>query len=236
MLKRQAKKNNKEKQKINFPEQKILLIVSIVLVIFLILTASFFLVFFDKSFYDKSFKKYGVYDELGITGARTTVDYLINYLSGENSQINKTTELNIFLPEEKSHLEDVHTIIHTLKISGIAALIILLLIILRLRMLEDFQKNVKRILFYSPIITLALLLVLFVLSLNFPAFFENFHKLLFPQGNYSFPSQYLLIKLFPESFFDDFARKMFFHSAIISLILLFLGSASAFSLRNPRRH
>jgi integral membrane protein (TIGR01906 family) len=217
-------------------ESRVLLIISIILTVFLILAAGFFMVFFDRNFYDKEFKKYGVYDELGVIGSRITVDYLINYLTSENSEIVQREEFNIFEPEEKSHLEDVHSIIHTLKISSIAALVILILIIIRLSMLKDFLHNIKRMLIYGSAVTLVLLLVLFVLSLNFPAFFESFHKILFPQGNYAFPESYLLIKLFPEAFFNDYARKMFFHSAIISLILLFLGSTSTLAFTNPRRH
>ncbi len=217
-------------------EQRILVIISCILTVLIIFSASFFLVFFDRSFYNKSFEKHGVYDELGAVGVRNTIDYLINYLISENTEINKTEELNIFSPEEKSHLEDVHTLIHGVKILSIISLFLLIIIILRLRMLKGLQENIKKMLIYSSIAALVIILLLFLLSINFPAFFESFHKILFPQGNYSFPESYLLIKLFPEAFFKDFARKIFFHAAIISLILLFLSSSSALSFRNTRRH
>nr|MCK4929750.1 DUF1461 domain-containing protein [Nanoarchaeota archaeon] len=214
-------------------EQKILIILSIILVVFILFSASFFMVLFDKSFYNKSFDKYGVYDELGVIDVRNTIDYLINYLTNENTEIN---ELVGFMPEEKTHLEDVKNIIIWLKALSIASFVLLIIFIMRLSILKDFKPNLKRIFIYSSISTLAVLIIIFVLSLNFPAFFDVFHKILFPQGNYMFPAHYLLIKLFPQKLFMDFARKMFFHTGILSLILLFLGSSSALAIRNTRRN
>ncbi len=230
---RESKK--KEKKKNKFPEQKILVIFSIIFLVLIILSASFFMVFFNRSFYNKEFKKYGQYDELGTMGVQKTVDYLINYLTSENTEIGTVQELNAFMPEEKTHLEDVRNIIHWVKIIGITSLILLIGAIIRLSRLKDFKPNLKRILICGSISTFAVLVILFVISLNFPSFFEGFHKLLFPQGNYTFPANYLLIKLFPEAFFNDYARQMFFHTLIMSLIFFFLGSSSAFTLRNTRR-
>ena len=221
---------------VKMKEQKLLIILSIILLVFLLFSASFFLVFVDRGFYDKSFDKYGVYDELGVLGVRNTVDYLINYLTSENTEINKIKELSIFLPEERVHLEDVRNVISWLKALSIASLVLLFAFIIRLSVLKDFKPNLRRILMYGSITTLGVLAIIFVLSLNFPVFFEGFHKILFPQGNYMFPTHYLLIKLFPQEFFKDFARKMFFHTAILSLIFLFLGSSSALAISNTRRY
>lgn len=217
-------------------EDKVLVILSVVLIIFILFSASFFMVLIDRGFYNKAFEKYGVYDELGVSGVRTTVDYLINYLTSENTEINEIKELDIFLPEEKAHLEDVGNIISWIKSLGIAALVLLFGFIMRISTFKDSRQSYKRILVYGGITTLAVLAIIFVLSLNFPSFFEVFHKILFPQGNYMFPAHYLLIKLFPQEIFRDFARKMFFHTAILSLILLFLGSSSALAIRNTGRN
>ena len=216
-------------------EKKIIVIVSVIALIFIILSASFFMVFFDKRFYDKSFTKYGAYDELGMQGVRNTVDYLTNYLINEKVNINEVKGLSIFMPEERSHLEDVWVIIHWVKAISALSLILLIGVLVHLSRLGGFRENIRRTLIYGAISTLALLAIIFVLSLNFPSFFEGFHRLLFPQGNYTFPAEYLLIKLFPQGFFEDYARKMFFHAAILSLICLFLGSSSALSIHNARR-
>ena len=224
----------KKKKKKQFHEQKILVIASIIFLVLIIFSASFFMVFFNRSFYNKEFKKYGQYDELGTMGVQKTVDYLINYLTSESTEIETVQELNAFAPEEKTHLADVRQIIHWVKIIGIASLILLIGAIIRLSRLKDFRPSLKRIFVYGSISTFAVLVILFIISLNFPSFFEGFHKLLFPQGNYTFPADYLLIKLFPEGFFNDYARQMFFHTLIMSLIFFFLGSSSAFTIRNTR--
>jgi len=226
-------KNKKKKSPL---EQKILIIVSCILLVVLLFSASFFMVLSDRSFYDKSFDKYGVYKDIGVIGVRNTVDSLINYLTSENTEISKVEGLKAFSSEEQAHLEDVHRIIRAVKIMSIAFAVILAFIIIRLSMLKDFKISLQRIIFYGGVSALAVLLIIFLLSLNFSSFFEGFHKLLFPQGNYSFPSSYLLIKLFPEAFFRDFARKMFFHTAVLSLILIFLGSSPALAFHKPRRH
>jgi len=218
------------------PEQKILVITSIILLVLTIFSASFFMTFFNRSFYDKEFNKYGQYDELGKTGVQKTVDYLIKYLTSENSDIDQIQELNGFTAEEKAHLDDVRKNINAVKWIGIISLALLIAALMRLYILKDFKPNLKRILIYSSVSTFAVLVILFVISLNFPSFFESFHKLLFPQGNYTFPANYLLIKLFPEAFFNDYAREMFFHTLIMSLILFFLGASSAFAIRNSRRN
>jgi hypothetical protein len=227
-------RKKKQKGKAHPIENKILVIISVITLVFIILSAGFFMVFFDKSFYDKSFTKYGAYDELGMQGVRNTVDYLTSYLIGENSDIEKAKGLGIFMPDEKSHLMDVWVVIHWVKIITIISIILFAGSLMWLHRLGAFRESVRRILAYSAVSTLALLAIIFVLSLNFFSFFEGFHRLLFPQGNYSFPAEYLLIKLFPQAFFEGFARKMFFHAAIISLICLFLGSSSALSVRNSR--
>jgi integral membrane protein (TIGR01906 family) len=233
MLKSKPKlKSNKKKNK--FPEKKILVITSIILLVLIIFSASFFMTFFNRGFYNKEFKKYGQYDELGTVGVQKTVDYLIKYLTSENSDISQIPELNGFAEEEKSHLDDVRKNINAVKWTGIISFVLLIAALIRLYMLKGFSLSLKRIFVYGSISAFALLVILFVISLNFPSFFEGFHQLLFPQGNYTFPADYLLIKLFPQEFFQDFAKEMFIHTLIISMIFFFLGSSSAFTLRNTR--
>ena len=221
---------------VHIKEQKILIILSIILIVFILFSASFFMVLFDRSFYDKAFDKHGVYKELGVQGVRNTVDYLINYLTSENTEINEIKQLTIFAPEEQAHLEDVHNLVSWLKALSIGALVLLICLMIRLSTLKDFKDNLRRILFYGGIVTLAVLAIIFILSLSFNVFFDSFHRILFPQGNYTFPSSSLLIKMFPQGFFIDYARKMFFHTLILGLILIFLGSSSALAIRNSRRN
>ncbi|MBU1198656.1 MAG: DUF1461 domain-containing protein [Nanoarchaeota archaeon] len=217
-------------------EQKTLVILSAILIIIILFSASFFMVLFDKKLYDKQFEQSGIYEEIGVFGIRNTVDYLIKYLTSGNTEINEIPELAVFSEAERSHLEDVRYIIIWAKALGIAAFVLLIIFILRLNQLKDYALNFRRILIYGGIATLAVLAIIFFLSLNFPAFFDAFHRLLFPQGNYTFPVNYLLIKMFPQVFFNAYAIKMFFHVLIMSLVLIFLGSSSALAFRKTRRN
>lgn len=84
------------------------------------------------------------------------------------------------------------------------------------------KKNIlKKILLYSGILTIFIILLFFLLSLNFDFLFDNFHKLFFA-GNWMFPEESLLIQLFPFNFFKFFFFKILIDSFIISLILILI--------------
>lgn len=234
-------------------EHNILTVLATILLVIIVLVASFFFVLVDKRFYDKSFISYGAYDRIGVEGVRTTVDYLIKYLTSGSIEISEVPELRAFSANEQAHLKDVQHRIVFLKYLGIVSAVAFTAVIFRIRSKsrhgkdgkdtgdmsrsrKAFVATLKRIFLYSAISAFTLIVLLFLLSLSFPAFFEAFHKVLFPAGNYMFPSDSLLITMFPEKFFQDYARKVLFHSAILSLILLFLSSPSAFSFNDARGH
>lgn len=205
------------------------------LVVLITFIAAFFMVFVNKDFYDKSFAKYGTYQELGVEGPRGIVDYLINYLTSENTKTNETAKLDLFTDNERAHLKDVQGRIVFLKYFGIISVIFLLVAMLRLSGFQDSDKIIRRVFIYATVAVFSLCLIIFLLSLNFPSFFDAFHRILFPAGNYTFPGDSLLITLFPEGFFLDFARKLLVETLIISLMFLVLGAAPALAFRKPRR-
>jgi uncharacterized membrane protein len=66
------------------------------------------------------------------------------------------------------------------------------------------------------------LLVLLALHADFPTTFTIFHTIFFPQGNRAFDSSSTLIRLFPLSFFDAIALRIFWTSASLAVLVLFL--------------
>lgn len=88
----------------------------------------------------------------------------------------------------------------------------------------------KRVLFFvnslksGSIFSLAFLVLLVLLVLiNFTASFDVFHRIFFPQGNWIFPYDSLLITLFPSNFFFSMAKKtIIINSAIITIFILVL--------------
>ncbi len=122
-----------------------------------------------------------------------------------------------------------------LKYFGIASVILLLVAMLRISGFEKSEKIIRRIFLYATAATFSICLIIFLLSLNFPSFFDAFHRVLFPAGNYTFPGDSLLITLFPEGFFMDFARKMLVETVIISVMLLILGTAPTLTFSKKKK-
>ena len=86
--------------------------------------------------------------------------------------------------------------------------------------LSIFLKKLK----YSIFISLGFFVfLLFFVLFNFSSSFTMFHFIFFPQGNWIFPFDSLLISLFPQYFFMGVAKKIFLLSLIvISSILVFV--------------
>jgi len=108
------------------------------------------------------------------------------------------TEDIFFNKNEVSHLLDVSSVYQPTRVFlGIGALISFGWLILIIRRFNKIPKGIFLIarnlqLFISVILLLSLII--------FPIFFVRFHEVLFPQGNWSFPANSILIQIFPESF------------------------------------
>lgn len=171
---------------------------------------------FNENFYYKEFQK--ISSE--IENRQEITSDLIRYFETEN----KTLILE-FTESEQSHLEDVKSLLKTNKIILDIVLIILLSAFLALIFYfkKNIIKNISKSLIYSGVITDSLLVILLIISINFDFAFTLFHKILFPQGNWTFPLDSLLITLYPIQFFVDAAIKIFLNSFIIANILILIG-------------
>lgn len=97
-----------------------------------------------------------------------------------------------FTQNEQGHLQDVHHLIAWGSFIVGCAVIISILIekeVVPQRLVVDVRRM---------ILTLVLLTLLAVTGFSF--FFELFHQVFFPQGNYSFPADSLIIQCFPPLF------------------------------------
>ncbi|MBN1792566.1 DUF1461 domain-containing protein [Candidatus Woesearchaeota archaeon] len=217
-------------------EDFVLKIVSAIVIVFLVFSASFLLVFFDHGFYDKSYSKYGAYENIGVEGIRKTTDYLTSYLISEKGEINSIPGLSVFTQDEKSHLQDVHRLFMIGKRLILAAIIILAIALRRTYVKGGFKRKLLGTLRFSAYVTAGALAILFILSLfGFDWMFLSFHQVFFPQGNYMFAVDSLIKTMYPDSFFRDFTMKIGFHALIMALILYFIGSSSAIAKsRNSR--
>jgi integral membrane protein (TIGR01906 family) len=207
--------------------EKTILCISIVAAVYLILAISLFLVLFDKGMYDKAYSKYGAYEKVGVEGVRYTTDNLLHYLTGEDSNI-AHYDLNVFSAKEQDHLKDVHWVIRITKYLAIISLAWIGWITYYKLKTSEGKKFLRKAALYTAYSGIITLMILAILGINFTWFFEMFHKVFFPQGNYSFPADSLLIIMFPEGFFRDFAIKIVIHAMVMLALCYFIATRIKF--------
>lgn len=183
--------------------------------IFLIL-AAFFSVYYD-------YTPNGIYNQEWNEYEQQAVLETLRYLN------NKEAELFFYEENEKAHLADVRRIINLLKILfAISFLILASQVTMHVRNCWKEKKCPCKPLFrevckWGGISTLIIVLLLALFSLfNFSRFWELFHRVLFPQGNWQFPLDSTLITLFPESFFAAFTTHVILAIASFALLSLIL--------------
>ncbi len=139
--------------------------------------------------------------------------------------LNNKEELKLdYTQTEISHLEDVKKVMLGLDIFFYLALLAITLI---WTYCKKDKLLAQKLLFYGGIASLVLpLLVLIASLISFNASFTAFHQIFFPQGNWSFPADSLLIRTFPLEFFVGISQKIFltalFFGSLFILISLYL--------------
>ncbi len=212
-------------------ENTLIILMSIFL-FFIILGGSFSLMMYYKGFYLSEYQKNGVYDNLAernqinqtesVMLASNITDNLFTYFRGKS-------ELNYFENNEKAHMKDVKSIISAMFFIyySSAVLFIICFVVLYLKFKKEsigFIKILSKILLMGSIVALVVLVLKLLMSLfYFNTIFNAFHLLFFPQGNWVFDSASLLITIFPQQFFFDFALRIFIYSIVQAGIFLLMG-------------
>lgn len=141
--------------------------------------------------------------------------------------VSKKTPLQadvFFTRNEVSHLHDVSVVYAATRlILGFLALFSWTILIFSLWKKINLGRNV----FLSARNIMVFVLLLSISSLLlFPAFFDFFHRVLFPQGNWEFPESSVLIQIFPFDFWkgmmiwlvgSEGAFTLFFHVCALSI-------------------
>lgn len=105
-----------------------------------------------------------------------------------------------FTQNEQSHLQDVKkNVAATVNIHAILTVLVIswIIVSLQTRKLLFAQHILNSV---SKITEIGFVAVAIVTVVAWSWFFTTFHQLFFPQGNWAFPEDSLLIQLFPESF------------------------------------
>lgn len=170
-------------------------------------------IIFNKNVYYNQFNKLNVYDNFK---DNETPKLIINSTIGF---FRSESELsNVFTKNESSHMHDVKSLINKLRYFALVNLIVIILcliLLIKLEKLSVFRMSLSMLL---PLTLLSLLLIFW-----FNKSFVLFHNLFFPQGNWQFPVDSTLIRLFPEMFFFNLAKIIIIRSLIISFGLTIIG-------------
>jgi integral membrane protein (TIGR01906 family) len=183
---------------------------------------------YDKNYYYEQYSKNGVYAKISdnrsyaVNYATNVTDNVVDFLRGKN-------DLKYFSDTEQSHMHDVKLVISAMNFVYYSSAIFFIIIFIILYYLTkreriNFVEVISRILFFGSIAALAFLISIFLWSVfSFDTLFFLMHLIFFPQGNWMFSSESLLITLFPEPFFFNMALRIFIYAIFQSA--LFLGIA-----------
>jgi len=134
-------------------------------------------------------------------------------------------------------MEDVRDLLKNIFILFLLSLFIFLVLFI-IMIFTDKKKNLRKmglVFLWSSAIVLFIFLILYILSSNFSYLFENFHTVFFPQGNYMFSEESLLITLFPFGFFYQYFIRLVISSSIGAILLAVIGTECIFVQKKQER-
>ena len=204
---------------------------------------------FNLDYYENLYENNGVFSVLDKDDVLNVTVKIFNFFKYRSELVPSDHEIQVrfsdksmstvavFTPDEISHLEDVRSLllkIFILYCGSIVITIAAIFLIIR-RETGNYLKNSGLIFIISSGTVLFFILLLYFLGNNFPVLFDNFHRIFFPQGNYTFPAGSLIITLFPFGFFYDFFTRIILSSAVLSALILILGMSFVTAGRLKKR-
>jgi uncharacterized membrane protein len=189
---------------------------------------------FNIDFYDRLYDQNGVYEKLNKDEVLSMTKKIFSFfrygddLDGHIRYADESrSSVAFFTENEINHMVDVRNLIFKILILFYVSLVAVIVFIALLLLLE--RKHSKRfkgtglVFVISSSVVLFLFIILYILSMNFSSLFDNFHLIFFPQGNFMFDANSLLITLFPFNFFYQYFTRLVTGSIILSFIFLFIG-------------
>ena len=194
--------------------KRIILALLIILIPLIIIITSTNSIIFNK----QNYLEY----ESQISNKEEIITNLLDYFKNNK----KLIEQEGFTQEEILHFLDVKNIIRILNSILLFTLILTSMFLIKL-FAETKKNKLKKLLsdylIIGSSITLVIVLIIVLLSLNFNNLFTLFHSLLFKAGTWTFPTTSLSIKLFPIELFQRFTKLILTRITFISFILLIMG-------------
>ena len=130
-----------------------------------------------------------------------------------------TVTLN-YIVAEISHLEDVAEVMKGVHFLSYASGIIILFLVLH--SWKD-KIQLQKLIRYGGMATIIVIaLILLLILFNFHSFFTIFHQIFFPQGNWQFAADSLLIQTFPIEFFVKISIAIFALTLLLGSLFILL--------------
>jgi len=187
---------------------------------YFILATSFYLPYYNDGFFKQNFLNNGAYDKLGKENADEIYWGMREYLDDAYFGYERTHLISDFSEKEQAHLTDVKKVIDWVCILYYLAIFLLVAsAAATCRWLgNDWKDIVAGTLHYGGAAAFAFIAIVGLFSLiNFDLLWRLFHAVLFPQGNWQFSANSLLITFFPEKFFQEFVNKFSSLAVLISV-------------------
>ncbi len=121
---------------------------------------------------------------------------------------------------ERTHLEDVQQVMNGMDYFFYGTTLV---IISTLFLFQHDKKHLHQLLWSGGLTTVGIILLVGLFSVfSFNGVFTLFHQLFFPQGNWQFPVDSLLIQTFPLEFFVTISSRIFFTTLILGSFFILL--------------
>ncbi len=139
------------------------------------------------------------------------------------SQMASISEIYALGDEAFSHLDDCNKLINAIvpftRMAGIGALACLLILLVCRQ-----WRQLARMLSVAPLILLLAFAFMGTWAIiDFRSFFSAFHGIFFPQGNWTFSSDSLLICMYPTAFWMGMGALWLVTTALASVVVLIIG-------------
>ncbi len=175
------------------------------LIAFIIILGSFNFFLYSTCFHGSLIRKYSD------NPSHLEIDRNVTrYITGLGSELNVD-----FNEDEKSHMADVKRLIMFEEFLFIALLIWFFILAYKRKINYSHLKKAALIVILIAVFSLISLLF-------FDRFFELFHLVFFPMGNWQFSSNSLMIQVYQQSFFQEFFVMVIVVAFIFSLLLFLL--------------
>ncbi len=158
---------------------------------------------------------------------RINIDTETPYANVSIEELALAEDIYTLTPDALSHLDDCFAVVNVARAFIIVfAVVGIVLAIILLTKKTDGRRSLGRAMRWAAgLFTVALIALAVLAALDFNAFFSAFHGIFFPQGNWTFSANSLLISMYPINFWIGMGIIWVVGSLVMALIVFALGTA-----------